>query len=155
MLLRITGALLLILNTFQSLKAEPKPLVIDQSQKKTSDQYIRAAHDVINHNLSLEQVRFNILQATLADKTAKWLMEEDSENYFIFRWDYSKAVLYVKVEYNKNYVQLKYADKADDFRCTNNIEGICYKNKESDYYSHLKRLKNIIQNSVHNAGASL
>jgi hypothetical protein len=130
--------------------AKPTPLVVDHKYNRSTIKKVKAAHDVIMHNLSLEQVRFKILQATLADKTSKWLLEEDNNNQILVRWDYypDDLLLYANIEYNETYIQLKYVDKPSSFKCINNVNGICYRNKNNDYYHHLKRLRKIIQQSI-------
>ncbi len=150
---KLLGSLIILTLVSHSLCAEPVPLVIDESQNKASTKYIKVAHDVINHNLPAEELRFKILQATLSVKSAKWIMEEDADNYILVRWDYGRKVLYTKIEYNTEFVQLKYSDKNSDFKCINDINGICYKNSESDYYSYLKRLRVAIKSSIQTKGA--
>jgi hypothetical protein len=123
-------------------QSAPSPLKIDKNQKrKVNNKYIRAAHDVIKHDLSTDEVRFAILNAGLASKGVKWLLEKDSDEYLILRWDYGEAVIYTKVEYNNQFIQLKYFDSHDDFNCTNNVDGICYRNQNKDYYAYMKKLR--------------
>ncbi|PKI14833.1 hypothetical protein [Colwellia sp. 12G3] len=131
-----------------STQAEISPLNIDQSQKKTKDKYIKSAHEVIKHQSSQEEVRFSILSAALTSKSIKWILEDDGDNFLVLRWDYSEAVIYTKVEFDEQYIQLKYLDAYDDYRCQNNVDGICYKNETSKYYSHMKDLRSAIINAL-------
>lgn len=132
--------------------SKPEPLVIDKSIQPANRKNIRAAHKEINHTLSIDQVRFSILQATLSDKNGKWLMEEDGENYIIVRHDMAGEVLYARIEYNQQYVQLKYVDRESDFPCKKNVNGICYRNKPRGYYGKFERLRNLIVSSITNYG---
>ena len=145
---KIITVLLLSIVISLPLSATPEPVVIDTTQNKTRTKHIKAAHDVIAHNYSLDQIRFILLQATLSDKSSKWLMEEDGDSYFIVRWDHNNEVLYAKVEYNKKYVQLKYVDRKSSYECINNIKGICYKNDSSDFYEHFERLRELINKLI-------
>lgn len=129
----------------QHAHSAPSELKIDQSQKKkTQDKYIRAAHTQIKHDLSHDEVRFTILNAALNNKGVKWVLEEDGEDYMILRWDYGETVIYSKVEFDKQYIQLKYYDSHEDFKCTNNVDGICYRNQNTDYYAQMKKLRTSI-----------
>jgi len=125
-------------------QSEIVDLKIDQRQSKTKDKYIKSAHSIINHDLSIDEIRFAILNAALTSNNVKWLLEEDGQGYVILRWDYSMAVIYTKVEYNEKSVQLKYFDAFDDFRCENNVDGICYKNENGKYYTYMQQLRTAI-----------
>ena len=128
-------------------QSAPSLLKIDQNQKfKTRDKYIKAAHELIEHDLSLDEVRFTILNAALNNKNVKWILEQDGDTYLILRWDYGEEVIYSKVEYDNQFIQLKYFDASKDFTCLKNIEGICYLNKNSDYYGYMKKLRTAIAN---------
>ncbi|PKG81044.1 hypothetical protein CXF85_19990 [Colwellia sp. 75C3] len=131
-----------------STQAEISPLNIDQSQKKTKDKYIKSAHDVIKHKSSQEEVRFAILSAALTSKSVKWILEDDGDNFLVLRWDHSEAVIYTKVEFDEQYIQLKYLDAYDDYQCKNNVDGICYKNESRKYYGHMKDLRSAIINTL-------
>jgi len=135
---------LLGLSLSLSTQAQISPLKIDKSQKKTKDKYIKSAHGVIKHQSSREEVRFAILSASLSRKGVKWLLEEDGENFLILRWDHREEVIYTKVEFDEQYIQLKYVDAYDDYHCENNIEGICYKNESRKYYNYMKELRTSI-----------
>lgn len=149
---KILGTAIILIATSTFLKSEPAPLVVDNNQEKVKTKYIKAAHDVIQHSLPIEHVRFNILQAALSVKSAKWLLEEDNDDNMVFRWDYGRKVLYARVEYNKKYVQLKYVNRESDYQCINNINGICYKNDNSDFYGFLKKLRLAIKNTLDSDG---
>jgi len=135
---------LLGLSLSLSTQAQISPLKIDKSQKKTKDKYIQSAHAVIKHQSSQAEVRFAILSASLSSKGVKWLLEEDGENFLILRWDHREEVIYTKVEFDEQYIQLKYVDAYDDYHCENNIEGICYKNESRKYYNYMKELRTSI-----------
>ena len=123
----------------------PSALNIDQSQKnRVQDRYIKAAHGVLKHKLSLAEVRFAILNAALDNKGVKWILEQDGDGFMVLRWDYAEAVIYSKVEYDDQHIQLKYVDAYGDFRCTNNIDGICYRNENKNFYAYMKKLKTSI-----------
>ena len=131
-----------------STQAQISPIKIDHSLKKAKDKYIKAAHEVIAHQLTLDKVRFSILDAALTSKGIKWLLEEHGDNYILLRWDYSGAVIYTKVEFDEHFIQLKYVDSFDDYECRNNVDGICYKNENREYYSHMKELRTAIVNNI-------
>ena len=144
-------ALLLISFVGLSLQVQSAPasLSIDQEQKsKVKDKYIRAAHELIKHNLSVDEARFTILNAALNNKGVKWILEQDGDTYLVLRWDYGKEVIFSKVEYDSQFIQLKYFDASDDFKCINNIDGICYRNQNKDYYAYMKKLRASIANQL-------
>lgn len=132
-----------------SAQAQISPLKIDHSQNKTKDKYIKSAHEVITHQLTLDEVRFSILNAALTSSNVKWLLEESGDNFILLRWDYSGAVIYTRVEFDEHFIQLKYAGSFDDYECKNNIDGICYRNGKV-YYSRMKKLRTEILNTVNN-----
>lgn len=142
---------LLTLMTF-SVNSKPEPLNIDESIKAVSHKYIRSAHLEINHSLSVDQVRFSILQAALSDRRGKWLLESDDDSSVTLRRDLAGDIIYVQVEYDEQYVQLKYVDRESAFTCRKNIEGICYKNEDIDFYGYFKFLRNLIATSLKNYG---
>lgn len=149
--MKLLSVLMGVLITFSlSAHAEISPLVIDKSQKKNmvKSKYIKVAHQVIEHNLTQDEVRFTILSAALNSGKIKWLLEEDADNYYILRWDYSGSVIYTKVEFDEQYIQLKYAGAYDKFICKNDIEGICYKSTHKKYYSYMKQLRVSIINAL-------
>ena len=131
-----------------SAQAQISPLKIDYSQKKTKDKYIKAAHEVIEHQLTLDEVRFSILDAALTSKGIKWLLEESGDDFVLLRWDYSGDIIYTRVEFDERFIQLKYADSFEDYECKNNIDGICYKNENRKYYAHMKTLRTAIINTL-------
>ncbi len=137
----VTLFMIAFLGLSLSAYAQISPLNIDKSQKKTKDKYIKSAHAVIKHQSNHEEVRFAILSAGLTSKSVKWLLEEDGGNFLILRWDHREEVIYTKVEFDEQYIQLKYVDAYGDYRCKNNVEGICYKNESSKYYSHMNDLR--------------
>ena len=130
--------------SFQAQSA-PSTLKIDQNQKNmVSDRYLRDAHGLVKHDLSLDEVRFVILNAALNNKGVKWILEEDGESYMVLRWDYGETVIYSRVEYDGQHIQLKYFDAHGDFKCFNNIDGICYRNQNKDFYEYMKQLRTSI-----------
>ena len=100
-------ALLLISFVGLSLQVQSAPasLSIDQEQKsKVKDKYIRAAHELIKHDLSVDEARFTILNAALNNKGVKWILEQDGDTYLVLRWDYGKEVIFSKVEYDSQFI---------------------------------------------------
>jgi hypothetical protein len=133
--------MVVVLGLSLSAEAQLSPLKIDKSQKKTKSKYIFSAHRVIKHHSSQEEVRFAILSAALTSKNIKWLLEEDGGNFLVLRWDHRGDVIYTKVEFDEQYIQLKYVDSYEDYHCQNNVDGICYKNESRKYYKYMSELR--------------
>lgn len=125
-------------------QAEITPLKIDKAQNspKYLIKFIKSAHEEIKHQSSIEEVRFAILTAGLSSGSIKWLLEEDGGNYLLLRWDYGRAVIYTKVEFDEQYIQLKFEDSFAGYECKNNQDGVCYKNNDNAYYDYLEQLRN-------------
>ena len=139
---------LILLGLSGPVSAEPRSLQIDASQKKVSNKMIRKAHEVIKHNKSLKEARFAILNAALTSRNIKWILEKDADDFIEFRWDYNGASIYTRVDYGKGFIQLKYANAYDDYRCENNIDGICYYNEDRAYYKYLGVFREAIVNEI-------
>ena len=122
--------------------ADAKPLDTNNiPEDSVSVSKLEAAHGAIAHKLSLDEAKLAILRATITNRKVKWILEEEGEDYMVFRWDYSRKTIYTRIEYNEKYVQMKYAGASEDFICEINLDGICYENESRKYYSYMHRLK--------------
>ena len=138
--------LFLVLSTAS--QAKPSKLVIYKSEKKVHNSHIRKAHTLIEHDLPMPKVRFAILLAAFSNQNIRWLIEEEGEGYMIFRWDNARTTIYNRVEYDEKNIQIKYHDSLHDYKCENNVDGICYFNELKRYYVFTERLKNSITNAI-------
>ncbi len=136
----ILSKLLLIALFSPALLAAPSFLTLDKKQTKRNSSKILVAHQAITHNLSMEELRFAILEATISNFNIKWVLEDEGPGFMTFRWDYRADAILTRIEFNESLIQMKYENAFGDFVCQNNIDGICYKN-DSDYYLYMKRLR--------------
>ena len=129
--------------------ADARPLDTNNIPKgSVSASKLEAAHGAISHKLSLGEAKLAILRATITNRKVKWILEEEGEGYMIFRWDYARKTIYTRIEYNENYVQMKYAGASEDFICDINLDGICYENESRKYYNYMHRLKKSLTKSL-------
>lgn len=126
----------------ESSRARPMPLDLDKSVKNSSSKrYIRAVHLEIPMNTSdLQRIRLGIIDGMLRTKGRIWTYEGEGDGYYLARFDYRGNAVIVRIEYNEQFVQLKYESAFGDMVCENNIDGICYKNARN-YYNYTKNLR--------------
>ncbi|MEL4360316.1 hypothetical protein [Shewanella algae] len=125
-----------------SLQAAPGELVINKNAKpKSSNSYIEAVHKEIPVAGACEaQVRYAILEGMLSTKGFAWVYEGEGEGYILARFDYRGDTNVMRIEYDANYIQLKYHAALGDFVCKKLIDDICYKNGRG-YYNYIKNLR--------------
>ena len=130
--------------------ASPIKLVINDhdNKKNAKEKLIFSAHKEIPHNLSIAKLRFALLEAAISNIKIKWVLEEEGENYMLFRWDYRGDAIISRVEFNESLIQMKYENAFGDFVCKKNVKGICYKNYDSDYYLYMKRFRTSILDTI-------
>ncbi|MCL1036014.1 hypothetical protein L2750_02450 [Shewanella submarina] len=129
--------------------AKPVPLVIDSSAKpKSFERYINAVHKEIPVNgKSVGQIRYAIFEGMLKTKGFSWVYEGEGDGYILARFDYRGDTNVMRIEYDEDYVQLKYHAALGDYVCKNLIEDICYKNGRG-YYNYIKNLRKSIHQQL-------
>lgn len=130
---------------FGVVSAEPGPFEVDKSVKNSSSKkYIRSVHlEIPTNTTDMQKIRLGIIDGMLLTKGRVWTYEGEGDGYFLARFDYRGNVLIVRIEYNEQFVQLKYESAYGDLVCANDIEGICYKNHKG-YYNYTKNLRTAI-----------
>ncbi|MCE9686884.1 hypothetical protein LZP73_11840 [Shewanella sp. AS16] len=125
--------------------AAPSPLIIDKNVRpKSSNGRINAVHkEIPTMGADLNKVRYGILEGMLETKGFSWVYDGEGEGYILARFDYRGDTNVMRIEYDENYVQLKYQDALGDYVCEKLIEGICYKNGRG-YYNYIKNLRKSI-----------
>lgn len=139
--MRLTILLLLALG-FGAASAGPAPLVIDKKAKpKTSSKNILAVHEEIHTNTTdLREIRYRIVEGMLKTRGRIWTYDGEGDGYILARFDYRGNIQVMRIEYNEQYVQLKYHSAYNDLVCKNLIDGICYDNARG-YYNYTKNLR--------------
>jgi len=122
--------------------AEPVPLEVDKNIKPSaSKKYIRSVHlEIPTNTTDMQRIRLGIIDGMLQTKGRIWTYEGEGDGYYLARFDYRGNVVIVRIEYNEQFVQLKYEGAHGGLACTNNVEGICYKNHKG-YYNYTKNLR--------------
>lgn len=122
--------------------AEPVPLEVDKSIKPSSSKkYIRSVHlEILTNTTDMQRIRLGIIDGMLLTKGRIWTYEGEGDGYYLARFDYRGNVVIVRIEYNEQFVQLKYEGAYGGLACTNNVAGICYKNHKG-YYNYTKNLR--------------
>lgn len=133
-------------------QAEITPLKVSKSiinKTKANAKKIKSAHSEIEHQLNEKEVRFLILFSTFTNKDREWVLLEEGESFFVFRWDNSDSYMDTKIEFDKKYIQLKYVKGNPKYKCKYNKAGICYGNHKQ-YYKLMKNLRNTLKDNLVN-----
>lgn len=94
---------------------------------------ILRVHGVLNHNKSVEEIRYAILEAGLITSSGTWILETEGAGFVRLRYDGLGRMLMMDVEFDARALQLKYVDASPALGCRNIIEGVCYKNHRKYY----------------------
>lgn len=132
-------------NTF----AVPSKLEINTKIKpKSSERYIKAVHkEIETSGANLEAIKYAILEGMLTTKGYKWLFEGEGDGYVLARFDYRGDTNVMRIEYDKDLIQLKYHKAWGDYECEKLVDDICYKNSRG-YYNYIKNLRKSIARQV-------
>ena len=144
-----------LLLSFGLSAAEPGPLVIDKKIKpKSSNKHIEAVHlEIPIQAADLGQVRLNIIDGMLKTRGRIWTYEGEGDGYILARFDYRGNITVMRIEYNEQYVQLKYHGAVNDTACQNLVDGICYRNNRG-YYNYTKNLRAAIELELLRSGST-
>jgi len=131
--------------------AEIVPFKLDESihySERASAKHIRAAHDTFKNSAgSVEAARFAILRSMTGKAGRNFIFEGEGDGFVDSRIDFKGNPLWIRIEYSKDFLQMKYLDGQRDFKCTNIRDGVCYENHRY-YYRFLVQLRRAIRRQL-------
>ena len=129
--------------------AAPEPFVYKKPARGAeSESTMRSIYDLIlNPSKSLSHARLAILTAMLETRGAVWVLEEEGPGYVLARWDYKGHSIFHRIEYNEDWVQIKYAGGLDAYECEMRSGDYCYKT-HGNYYKYNLSLVNALRDAL-------
>ena len=109
--------------------AEPSEFIYqDQGRGSAKEKTMRKLYDIIPiTSNSAAQTRLIILRTMQNIKGPQCLLEDEGKGFITCRWDYKGHMVYHRVEYNEDAVQIKYAGGINAYECRKLVDGFCYK----------------------------
>ncbi len=135
--------IVMLLSWSASAIGDPGPLVIDKSSKgRASDSKIESVHqEIATGTTDLRKIQLAIVNGMLETKGRTWTYEGEGDGYILARFDYRGHTIVVRIEYNQEFVQLKFHGGSEAYECENLQEdGVCYKNHKG-YFNYTKNLR--------------
>lgn len=130
--------------------ADPAPLVIDNSVNGMGNpRHIKNVHrELKTGGKGLDSIRAAIRSAMSEAKGGPWIEQDEGEGFILARMQYRDNSMTLRIEYNEEFVQLKYFDATNLYVCEIVVDdGICYKNYR-DYYGFAQNLRGSIKRAL-------
>lgn len=143
--MKAIGAIILLC-WLSTAMAEPGPLVVDKKVRKMAKaRHIESVHlEIPTNTTDLAAIRYAIVQGMMVTKGRIWTYEGEGDGYIIARFDYRSHTIAVRIEYNEEWIQLKFHGGSDAYECEILVDdGICYRNHDN-YYKYTKNLRTSI-----------
>jgi len=143
----LLSAIWLLVATLSASADDVIPFQFDptiSSKDRVSEKQLQAVYKVIDNSLHSEQgARLAILNSLVGRNGFRWLMESEGPGYIILRNDIKGNGVFVKVEYDHRYIQIKYHHGFDDFSCETLVGEYCYETHKVFYKFAIRLRRNI------------